>query len=142
MKQNKGKAEEKQRFIIFLAIILVAIGVVSTLYLTLFRGSEKAEGLFIGETEFSLNELFDTLDLIVVEEYQGVSLVELINKAEIQNPEEKKYTVAAEDGYQKTVEWKSIQEGVLTREKRVVFPDLPKQYWMKNIARIEVSKNE
>ncbi len=142
MKQNKGKAEEKQRFIIFLAIILVAIGVVSTLYLTLFRGSEKAEGLFIGETEFSLNELFDTLDLIVVEEYQGVSLAELINKAEIQNPEEKKYTVAAEDGYQKTVEWKSIQEGVLTREKRVVFPDLPKQYWMKNIAKIEVSKNE
>jgi len=142
MKQNKGKAEEKQRFIIFLAIILVAIGVVSTLYLTLFRGSEKAEGLFIGETEFSLNELFDTLDLIVVEEYQGVSLAELINKAEIQNPEEKKYTVAAEDGYQKTVEWKSIQEGVLTREKRVVFPDLPKQYWMKNIAKIEVNKNE
>lgn len=142
MKQNKGKAEEKQRFIIFLAIILVAIGVVSTLYLTLFRGSEKAEGLFIGETEFSLNELFDTLDLIVVEEYQGVSLAELINKAEIQNPEEKKYTVAAEDGYQKTVEWKNIQEGVLTREKRVVFPDLPKQYWMKNIAKIEVSKNE
>jgi len=142
MKQNKGKAEEKQRFIIFLAIILVAIGVVSTLYLTLFRGSEKAEGLFIGETEFSLNELFDTLDLIVVEEYQGVSLAELINKAEIQNPEEKKYTVAAEDGYQKTVEWKSMQEGVLTREKRVIFPDLPKQYWMKNIAKIEVSKNE
>ena len=142
MKQNKGKVEEKQRFIIFLAVILVAIGVGSTLYLTSFRGSKKVEGLFIGETEFSLNELFDTLELIVVEEYQGVSLAELINKAEIQNPEEKKYTVAAEDGYQKTVEWKSIQEGVLTREKRVVFPDLPKQYWMKNIAKIEVSKNE
>jgi len=142
MKQVKGKAEKKQKLLILLAVILVAIGVVSTLYLTLFRGSEKVEGLFIGETEFSLNELFDTLELIVVEEYQGVSLAELINNAGIQNPEEKKYTVAAEDGYQKTVEWKSMQKGVLTREKRVVFPDLPKQYWMKNIAKIEVSKNE
>jgi predicted protein tyrosine phosphatase len=142
MKQNKGKAEEKQRFIILLAVILIAIGVVSTLYVTLFRGSEKVEGLLIGETEFSLNKIFDALEVIVVEEYQGVSLAELINKAEIQNPEEKKYIVVAEDGYQKTVEWKSMQEGVLTREKRVVFLDLPKQYWMKNVAKIEVSKNE
>ena len=142
MKQNKGKAKEKQRFIILLAVILVAIGVVSTLYVTLFRGSEKVEGLLIGGIEFSLNEVFDTLEVITVEEYQGVSLAELINKAGIQNPEEKKYTVVAGDGYQKTVEWKSMQEGVLTREKRVIFPDLPKQYWIKNIAKIEVSKNE
>jgi len=52
----------------------------STLYITLFKDAEKTEVLLVGETEFPLNELFGTSDLITVEEYQGVALVEVINK--------------------------------------------------------------
>ncbi len=128
----------KKRFLILLVAILIVIGVGSTLYVTLFKGTEKTEGLLVGETEFSLNELFDTSELTTVEEYQGVSLAEIINKAGIENPEAQEYTIIAEDGYQKTVEWESIQEGIFTSEKRVVFSDLPQQYWIKNTTKIEI----
>ena len=133
---------EKKKFLILLAVILLAIGIGSTLYVTLFKGSEKTEGLVVGGMEFSVDQLFGTLELVTVGEHQGVALAEVINKARIENPEEQKYTIIAEDGYQKIVGWESIRGGILTREKRVVFPDLPKQYWIKNIARIEVSRNE
>ncbi len=142
MKQSKRKVREKKKFLILLAVILLAIGIGSTLYVTLFKSSEKTEGLVVGEMEFSLNQLFGTLELVTVGEHQGVALAEVINKAGIENPEEQKYTIIAEDGYKKMVEWESIQGGMLTREKRVVFSDLPKQYWIKNIVKIEVSKNE
>lgn len=138
VKQGKGEVKGKKRFLILLAVILVVIGVGSTLYITLFKGTEKTEVLLVGETEFSLNELFGTSDLITVGEYQGVALAEVINKAGIKNPEAQEYTIIAEDEYQKTVEWESIKEGIFTREKRVVFPDLPQQYWIKNTTRIEI----
>jgi len=138
VKQGKGEAKVKKRLLILLAVILIIIGVGSTLYITLFKGAEKTEVLLVGETEFSLNELFGTSDLITVGEYQGVSLVEVINKAGIENPEAQEYTIIAEDGYQKTVEWESIKEGIFTSEKRVILPDLPKQYWLKNTTRIEI----
>jgi len=138
VKQGKGEVKGKKRFLILLAVILIFIGVGSTLYITLFKGTEKTEGLLVGETEFSLNELFSTSELITVKEYQGVALAEVINKAGIKNPEVQEYTIIAEDGYQKTVEWESIKEGIFTREKRVVFPDLPQQYWIKNTTRIEI----
>ncbi len=142
MKQSKRKTQGKKRLLILLAIVLLAVGIGSTLYITLFKGIEKTEGLLVGETEFSLNEFFDTSELTIVGGYQGVALAEVINRAGIKNPEEQEYTIIAEDGYQKTVEWKSIQGGIFTRERRVIFSDLPKQYWMKNIARIEMKKNE
>ena len=140
MKQSKKEVKGKKRYLILLAVVLLAIGIGSTLYLTLFKSIEKTEGLLVGETKFSLNELFDTLELKIVGEYQGVVLAEVINKAGIENPEEQEYTIIAGDGYQKMVEWKSIQEGVFTREKRVIFSDLPRQYWVRNVARIEMRK--
>ncbi len=140
MKQSKKEAKGKKKYLILLAIVLLAIGIGSTLYLTLFKGIEKTEGLLVGETKFSLNELFDTLELTIVGEYQGVALAEVINKAGIENPEEQEYTIIAEDGYQKIVGWESIQEGIFTREKRVIFSDLPRQYWVRNVAKIEMRK--
>jgi hypothetical protein len=130
----------KKRFLILLVAILIVIGVGSTLYIILSKGTEKTEDLLVGETEFSLDELFDTSELITVEEYQGVSLAEIINKAGIENPEAQEYTIIAEDGYQKTVEWESIQEGIFTSERRVIFPDLPQQYWIKNTTTIEIKE--
>jgi len=138
LKQGKGEVKGKKRFLILLAVILIVISVGSTLYITLFKGAEKTEGLLVGETEFSLNELFSASELITVKEYQGVALAEIINKAGIENPETQEYTIIAEDGYQKTVEWESIQEGIFTSEKRVVLPDLPQQYWIKNTTTIEI----
>lgn len=138
MKQSKVEVKGKKRSLILLAVILIIIGGGSTLYITLFKGAEKTEGLLVGETEFSLNELFGTSELITIREYQGVALAEIINKAGIENPEGQEYTIIAEDGYQKTVEWESIQEGIFTREKRVIFSDLPQQYWIKNTTRIEI----
>jgi hypothetical protein len=128
----------KKRLLILLVVILIIIGVGSTLYVTLFKGTEKTEDLLVGETVFSLNELFDNSELMTVEEYQGVSLAEIIDKAGIENPEAQEYTIIAEDGYQKTVEWESIQKGIFTSEKRVVFSDLPQQYWIKDTTKIEI----
>ena len=74
--------------------------------------------------------------------YTGALLSDIINMSKIKNPEEHKYTIAGpgkEGGlYQKTVEWNDMKNGILTEDKRTIFPNLPRAFWIKDVIKIEV----
>jgi hypothetical protein len=65
-------------------------------------------------------------------------LDDLIIKMGVGSPKFKKYTFVGKDGYQKTVGWENLENGVLTYEKMVVFSDLPKAFRVKDVVNIKV----
>ncbi len=132
---------KKGKVLLLAAIILIAVGIGSTAYVCLFQSSSEAETLLVNKEEISLSQLFDVLEQRKIKDYQGIVLGNIIEKAGVENPEKHSYTIVSADGYQKTVLWENFKEGILTREKRVVFSDLPRQYWIRNVVKMEV-KNE
>ncbi|TET12463.1 hypothetical protein E3J84_01625 [Candidatus Aerophobetes bacterium] len=131
----------KSKILFLAATILIAVGIGSTVYVRLFQSSSEAETLLVGKEKISLPQLFDVLKQKKIKDYQGIVLGNIIEKAGVENPEKHNYTIVAADGYQKTVSWENFKEGILTREKRVVFFDLPRQYWVEDVVKIE-EKNE
>jgi hypothetical protein len=71
--------------------------------------------------------------------FSGAALDDLMIKTEVVHPEQHTYTIIGVDGYQKTVSWDNMKNGVLTQEKQAVFSDLPKAFRIKDVVRIEVS---
>ena len=61
-----------------------------------------------------------------------------MKKVGIPEPENHEYTIIASDGYQKTVKWENMKNGLLTKEGQSIFSDLPKAFRVKDIVKIEV----
>lgn len=126
--------------------IYVAIaGLIPLLILSGCVSENKVEktavsNLTIGVKTFTLTELFMLCEEKKADKYSGVALDDVIKKAGLSDPDKHTYTVIASDGYQKTVKWEDMEEGVLTNESLAVFPHLPKMYWIRDV--VEVKQNE
>jgi hypothetical protein len=59
-------------------------------------------------------------------------------KTGVSNPKHHTYTLKGSDGYEKTVTWENMQNGLLTEDRESVFSDLPKAFRVKDIVTIEV----
>jgi hypothetical protein len=87
---------------------------------------------------------FDKLEAVTMESnesntHEGVLLSDLVNDTGLENPEQYNYTITAEDGFAKTVSWENMTEGLLVKdEHKSVFPQMDKQYWIKDIKTIQV----
>ncbi|MEE9441020.1 MAG: hypothetical protein V3V27_03710, partial [Candidatus Thermoplasmatota archaeon] len=70
--------------------------------------------------------------------FSGIALDDLMLKTGVSNPEKHEYTIIASDGYQKTVKWENMKNGILTEEGQSIFSDLAKAFRIKDIVKIEV----
>jgi len=126
------------------AILLIVVGILSTLHVQSLQ--EKADGNYIkiNGNEFIVSELQKScsekeIETSAGEAYTGISLSEMINLSGIKNPGEYKYEIIGADGYSKIVEWNHIKKGIFSiGEKETIFSDLPKQFWVKDVAEIKV----
>ena len=95
--------------------------------------------LYTYEEPFDI--LKDDLKTVVDSEnntYEGVGLSDLINLTSLLDPEEYNYSLITMDGYNKTVEWDDMENGVLVKEMRqAVFPEKDKKFWVKDIVEIQ-----
>jgi flagellar basal body L-ring protein FlgH len=60
-------------------------------------------------------------------------------KTGVSEPEQHQYTLKASDGYEKTVTWENMKNGLLTKDRESIFSDLPKAFHVKDIITIEVN---
>lgn len=131
--------ERAEKFAVSVAIFLMVIGIVSAISLP---KQEVKEYLEVNGTKLSFDEIFKKCpekELEIMEEnYTGASLSCILNLTKIGNPGEYRYTIIGADGYQKTVSWDDMKKGILTKEKRVIFPHLRKAYWVGDVVKIEV----
>ena len=89
--------------------------------------------------EITWDELFDELNETTIQGNTGVALTDVLEYAGFTDLENATFTIEGVDGYAKSVNWTSIQTGILIEDKyESSFPDLTGAYKVKNIIRITV----
>lgn len=133
---------EKKKIIPVLAISFLLIGIISALYVNATQMNNAT--ITVNNREYTYDELLllssEKTIKTVDGEVSGVSLEHLMKNIGISCTTCNRYTIKGADGYQKTVDWNVLKTGVLTKEKRVFFPDTPKALWVRDIVEIEVNK--
>jgi len=132
-----------ERFVPAIAILLLIVGIFSTVYVQSLQERTDGEYVKINGERFTSNEIQKCSEKKIKAseggEYTGISLADMINKSGVKDPETHKYKIIGSDGYSKTVEWEYVKNGVfLVEEKKAVFSDLPKQFWVRDIVEIKV----
>ncbi len=136
--------KNKERLIPFFAIIVLLIGISSTLYVHAIQLNINSNNIIINDNEYNFDSLFDELTSKSIETDDGtktgIGLDTLIGYVGISNPGQFQYTIKASDSYQKTILWDNFKDGILSKEKRIFFSDLAHAFWVGNIIEIEVDE--
>ena len=130
----------KEKLIPIFAILVLVIGCLSSVYV--YASTTTSTTIKINTTEYTMDQIFLLGEQKTLETngemFTGVVLDDLIIKSGVFHPENHEYTFIGADGYQKTVKWDNLINGLLTKERQVIFSDLPKAFRVKNIIVIEV----
>lgn len=126
----------KERLVPFVALFILIIGSISSLYV--YAMEDTTENVTIANSSYSIQQLFAPGRQRTIEDFTGVALEDIITAGGIANPEDKHYTIIGADGYQKTVTWENMKEGILTEERTTIFSELPKAFRVKDVVEIKV----
>ena len=126
----------KEKLIPISAFIVLLIGSLSSVYV--YGVQIDSEYININGTDYTIGQLLFIGEERTFEDYYGVALDDLIVKIGVSDPKNHEYTIIASDGYQKTVKWENMKNGLLTNEGQSIFSDLPKAFRIKDIVKIEV----
>jgi len=140
----------KEKLIPILAMAVLIIGIISTIFVNANESSEKLSDatIKINGNQYDFTQLNQYFKNITIEtddgEKTGIPLEKIISFSGINCPSCNKYTFIARDPYQQTVLWKDVKTGVLTFDNkynlRVYFPNLAHTFWVYNLKEIEVNK--
>ncbi|MBC7081469.1 MAG: hypothetical protein H5T44_04435 [Thermoplasmatales archaeon] len=129
--------ERAEKIVVSIAILLLAIGILSNAFFV----EKKSDYIGVNGKRFTM-EIFEKCELKEIEaknkSYYGLPFVCLIEIAGVENPETHNYIIIGADSYQKTVSWEDMEKGILTRERRAIFPHLSGAFWVQNVIKIEV----
>ena len=129
-----------------LAMVVLIIGSASTIYVHANQSINytDSDSITINDHSYEIKTIFDMYSNITIEtdigEKTGILLSEILLSTNINCPICYSYTIKAKDGYQQTVNWEDIQQGILTIEKSTYFPHLAHAFWVKDIKEIEVKE--
>lgn len=136
----------KQNIIPLLAMTVLIIGSISTLYVHAYQTSQSTnlETILINNQSFEIQSLFARFSNTTIKtddgEKTGILLSKIVLSTNINCPSCSSYIIKASDGYQQTVNWDDIQQGILTMEKQMYFPHLAQAFWVQDIVQIEVKE--
>ena len=113
--------------------------------MTFFVNSAQTDSaqITIAGDAYAVDELFAmaeerTVQAETGETGTGAALDQIMRSVEIIDPESRQYTLMGADGYQKTVKWENLENGILSLKRSSVFSDLPKAFYVKEIVEIKV----
>ena len=131
---------KREKLLLLGAVLVLLIGMGSTIYV--HSTEAKTDKIEINGKAYTIDQIFFIAEHRTLKlsdgNFSGIALDDFIKKVGIPNHKDKKYTFVGADGYQKTVEWKDLENGILLKDRKVVFSHLPKQYWVKDVVKIEV----
>ncbi|MCK4901950.1 MAG: hypothetical protein KAS76_01225 [Thermoplasmatales archaeon] len=126
----------KEKIIPILALVVLIIGGTSSAYV--YTTTDDSTYININNQDYTIDQLSFIGGERNFETFSGIALDDLIIKIGVPNPEKHEYTITAADGYQKTVKWENMKNGLLTKDKISIFSDLPKSFRVRDIVKIEV----
>lgn len=129
----------KVRLIPIFALFILCIGSASSLYV--YSTQTTSNTLLINGQQYTINQLFLIGQPRIFDDlqYSGIALDDLVIKTGLACVTCHSYTIIGKDGYQKTVTWENMKNGLLTREGQAIFTDLPKAFRVKDVIKIEVT---
>jgi len=130
---------DKERIIPILAVIVIIIGIGSTVYVNAIQ-SKSGEEITIGDEVFEFEYLFlncQQRDFTEINS-SGIALDDIIIKSGVSSPDNHDYTIIGTDAYQKTVTWEDMKNGLLSEDKQVIFPDLPLAFHVRDVIKIMI----
>jgi hypothetical protein len=129
----------KDRLIPIFALLILLIGSVSSIYV--YATQTTTSTLLVNGQHYTIDQLFSLAKPRTVNDsqYTGIALDDLMLKTGVSEPEQHRYTLKGSDGYEKTVTWENMKNGLLTKECESIFSDLPKAFHVKDIITIEVN---
>jgi len=140
----------KEKIIPILAMVVLLIGIFSTIYVNAIENDKKLPDnkLMINGNEYSFEKLSKNFQSVTIEtddgEKTGLPLEKIITYAGVNCPSCNRYTFKASDPYQQTALWTDVKTGILTYDEkynlRVYFPNLAHTFWVYNLIEIEVNK--
>lgn len=128
----------KDRLLPIFALLILVIASTSSLYV--YASQTTTETLLVNGQHYTIDQLFSFTKPRVFNDTDstGIALDDLIMKIGVSYPEQHTYTLRGGDGYEKTVTWENMKNGLLTKERESFFSDLPKAFHVKDIIEIEV----
>jgi len=140
----------KEKIIPVLAMTVLLIGIVATVYVNALENNTKGPDNFftINGNKLSFESLSETTQEITIETDEGnktgLSLEGIITESGISCPSCYRYTFKASDPYQQTVSWNEVKTGILTYSQeynlRVYFPNIAHTFWVYDLIEIEVNE--
>jgi hypothetical protein len=129
----------KDRLLPIFALLILLIGSVSSVYV--YAIQTTTDTLEVNGKNYTIDQLFSFVQVRTLNEsqYTGIALDDLMLKTGVVQPEEYKYILKGSDGYEKTVTWENMKNGLLTKERESIFSDLPKAFHIKEVVIIEVN---
>ena len=129
----------KDRLLPIVALILLALASGSSLYV--YASQTTVDTVQINGQQYTIDQLFSLAKprSFNDSQYIGIALDDIMQKTGVTNPEQHTYTLKGSDGYEKTVSWENMKNGLLTKDRQSIFTDLPKAFRVKDIVTIEVN---
>jgi len=135
---------ERGKLNMVLAVAAVAVLIGSGLALTVTSAPHGDSDLVIvNGREYMWGCLGDDFQFVEFDangvRYQGVKISDVVNGSGLVAPDTYAYElVSARDGYSKTLAWNDLLNGYLVPEyeKRAVFPERTKSFWIDTIGEI------
>jgi hypothetical protein len=115
----------------------------ATIYVNSYQEKATTDTISVGGTNIRITTLFkeyeeQLLKTSVGETHIGIPVSQILDYAGVITPIENQYVLIAADGYSKEMRYDYIKKSLLTQEGRIVFADLPKQFWVRDIVEIRV----
>jgi hypothetical protein len=131
----------REKVVPLFAIVCLLIGMSATIYVQASISSKTT--ITLNGNDYTVDQLFTlgTIRIITTDdgEKSGIALDDLMLKVGIGCPSCHQYTFKAKDGYQQTVNWELMQQGVLTKDRRVYFSNTAHALWVRDVIQIGVS---
>jgi hypothetical protein len=128
----------KDRLLPIFALLILLIASTSSLYV--YATQTTSDSLLVNGQSYTIDQLFPLVKPRASNDsqYSGIALDDLMVKTGVVHPEQHTYTLRGADGYEKTVTWENMKNGLLTKNRESIFSDLPKAFRVKDIVTIEV----
>jgi hypothetical protein len=129
---------EKDRLLSIFSLLILLIGSVSSIYV--YATQATTNTLLVNGQHYTIDQIFSLAKPRSFNDslYSGIALDDLMLKTGVSQPEQHRYTLKGADGYEKTVTWENMKNGLLTKDSESIFSNLPKAFRIKDIITIEV----
>ena len=124
-----------------IAIIVLVLSFSAFAYILVPKGD--ASLIVVNKIDYGWDVIFTDFEMTSFtaseDDYEGVLVSSIILDTGLENPQGHTYRFMGLDGYQKDVTWEDVQNSYLVEdEHKVVFPNMTRSFWVKDLALIEV----